>query len=203
MEWTGIALGYLFGSVPSAVWLGKAIHNTDVREHGSRNAGATNTFRVLGWKLGLLVLLLDIFKGWAAIEATRLIFGLASQHHILVFTGTAAVLGHIFPLMGGFRGGKGIAALAGVSIALFPTTLVFVLGIFLLVFLSTQYVSLSSLIAAIALPVVSYFIEGNEKIQIIVFTLIIALIVPITHHKNIKRLIKGTESKISFHSQSR
>jgi glycerol-3-phosphate acyltransferase PlsY len=178
MEWTGIVLGYLLGSVPSAVWLGKAVYNTDVRDYGSRNAGATNTFRVLGWKLGVVVLLLDMLKGWAAIEVSRLVFGLPSQHILLVFTGAAAVAGHI---------------------ALFPLTLVIVLGIFLLVLLTTNYVSLSSLVSAIALPLVSYFIEGNEKIQIIVFTLIIALIVPLTHHKNIKRLIRGTESKISFH----
>jgi glycerol-3-phosphate acyltransferase PlsY len=199
MEWTGIVLGYLLGSVPSAVWLGKAVYNTDVRDYGSRNAGATNTFRVLGWKLGVVVLLLDMLKGWAAIEVSRLVFGLPSQHILLVFTGAAAVAGHILPIMAGFRGGKGIATLAGISIALFPLTLVIVLGIFLLVLLTTNYVSLSSLVSAIALPLVSYFIEGNEKIQIIVFTLIIALIVPLTHHKNIKRLIRGTESKISFH----
>lgn len=202
MEWIGIILGYLLGSIPSAVWTGKLLYHTDVRDHGSRNAGATNTFRVLGRKTGIFVLIMDILKGWAAIAITEAIFHLPAHDLFLIFTGLAAVLGHIFPLMAGFRGGKGIATLAGISIALFPFALLVSLIVFLLVFLLTRYVSLASILASLALPIASYFIAGNDEIQIIILTILIAILVPLTHHKNIRRLIKRTESKISLNKKT-
>ncbi|MCF8330958.1 MAG: glycerol-3-phosphate 1-O-acyltransferase PlsY [Bacteroidales bacterium] len=198
MEWISILTGYILGSVPSAVWLGQTFHNTDVREYGSKNAGATNTFRVLGWKTGVIVLLSDMIKGYGAILICERIFSLPPQDTVLVLTGATAVLGHIFPLFAGFRGGKGIATLAGIGIALFPLSFIIILGIFLLVFLSTRYVSLGSIIGAISLPFVSFFIEQNQNPQIVVFTIIIAIIVPMTHRKNIIRLKKGTEKKLKI-----
>lgn len=198
MEWISLFIGYILGSVPSAVWLGQTFHHTDVREYGSKNAGATNTFRVLGWKTGIIVLLLDMLKGYGAVLICERIFHLPPQNTILVLTGAAAVIGHIFPLFAEFRGGKGIATLAGIGVALFPLSFLIILGVFLLVFLSTRYVSLGSITGAVSLPFVSYFIEQNQNPQIITFTIIIAIIVPLTHRKNISRLKNGTEKKLKI-----
>ncbi len=198
MEWLSLLAGYLLGSIPSAVWAGKLFHKVDVREYGSKNAGATNTFRVLGWKTGLIVLILDMVKGFAAIIICREFFNLPPRDLILVLTAIAAVLGHLFPLFAQFRGGKGIATLSGIAIALFPLSLLIILGIFILVFSISRYVSLSSITGAVALPFISFFIDGNTEPQIIVFTTVIAILVPATHHKNIRRLVKGEENKLKL-----
>ncbi len=198
MEWISLLAGYLLGSLPSAVWAGRLYHKVDVRDHGSKNAGATNTFRVLGWKTGLIVLILDMIKGFAAILITRELFQVPPRDLLLVLTGITAVLGHIFPLFAQFRGGKGIATLAGIAIALFPLSLLIILGVFILVFTISRYVSLSSITASLSLPFVSFFIDGNTEPQIIVFTTVIAILVPATHHKNIRRLVKGEENKLKL-----
>jgi glycerol-3-phosphate acyltransferase PlsY len=197
MEWISIFIGYILGSVPSAVWIGQSFHETDVREHGSKNAGATNTFRVLGWKTGLIVLLLDMLKGYGALLISQRLFDLQPQDTILVLAGAAAVLGHIFPLFAQFRGGKGIATLAGIGIALFPLSFLMVLAVFMIVFALSRFVSLSSILAALSLPFLSYFVEQNSQPQIIIFTIVIAVLVPVTHHANIRRLLNGTEKKLS------
>lgn len=198
MEWISILIGYVLGSIPSAKWLGETFHNIDVRNHGSGNAGATNTFRVLGWKLGTIVLVIDMIKGYGALLIAQQLFGLASQDSVIILSGIAAVLGHIFPLFAGFRGGKGIATLAGIGIAIFPLSFLMVVALFLAVFLVSGYISLGSILGAISLPFLSYFIAANHSPQIIIFTILIAILVPITHHKNIKRIWKGTESKLRF-----
>ncbi|MFO8055571.1 MAG: glycerol-3-phosphate 1-O-acyltransferase PlsY [Bacteroidales bacterium] len=198
MEWISILTGYLLGSIPSAVWIGKKIHNTDVREFGSKNAGATNTFRILGWKTGVLVLLVDMAKGYGAILLSMKLFDLPAHDLSIILCALAAVLGHVFPVFAGFRGGKGIATAAGVSIALIPISFLFLIGLFLLVFAISKYISLSSLAAAISLPFISYYVEGNHEIQLVIFTIIIAVIVPVTHHRNIVKLLNGTERKIRY-----
>ncbi|MFO8087160.1 MAG: glycerol-3-phosphate 1-O-acyltransferase PlsY [Bacteroidales bacterium] len=198
MEWISIIIGYLLGSIPSAVWIGKRFHKKDVRDFGSKNAGATNTYRVFGWQTGTIVLMVDIFKGYGALWLCSEIFGLEQQDTIIILTGIAAVIGHIFPLMAQFRGGKGVATLAGIGAFLFPDVLIIILGIFLLVFLTTHYVSLSSITAAISLPFISFFFGNYDQSQIVIFTILLALLVPITHHKNIRRLLSGSEKKINF-----
>ncbi len=197
MEWLSILACYLLGSLPTAVWIGKKYHQVDVREHGSKNAGATNTIRVLGWKTGLVVLLLDMAKGYGAVK-TVMYYVLPPEENtlLLILIATATVLGHIFPLFAKFRGGKGIATMAGISIALFPLSLLILLGLFLALFLTFRYVSLGSILAAISLPFLSFYIEGNQEPELVVFTILIALIVPATHHKNIKRLLRGEEKKL-------
>ncbi|MCF8327119.1 MAG: glycerol-3-phosphate 1-O-acyltransferase PlsY, partial [Bacteroidales bacterium] len=167
MAWFSILIGYVLGSIPSAIWLGKTFHDTDVRNHGSGNAGATNTFRVLGWKIGVVVLAIDMIKGYGALIIARQLFSLSPHSTIIILSGIAAVLGHIFPLFAGFRGGKGIATLAGVGIAVFPVSFLLVLLVFLIVFLVSKYISLSSIMGAESLPFISFFIEGNDSPQII------------------------------------
>lgn len=197
MEWLSILAGYLLGSLPTAVWIGKKYHQVDVREHGSKNAGATNTIRVLGWKTGMVVLLLDMAKGYGSVMmAMHFIAPQEEKTLLLILIAASTVLGHIFPLFAQFRGGKGIATMTGISIALFPMSLIILLGLFLAVFLAFRYVSLGSILAAIALPFLSFYVEGNQETELIVFTILIAILVPATHHKNIGRLLRGEEKKL-------
>ncbi len=203
--WTVIAClwgAYMIGSVPTAVWIGKWFHGIDVRDHGSGNAGATNTIRVLGFKTGIPVLVIDGLKGYCAVWVASLtgLFVQGSDAYInfQLSMGVSAVLGHLFPLYAGFRGGKGVATLFGVVIALYPLSFLIVAGVFALVLLLTRFVSLSSITAAIAFPFVSVFVAGIDTQSLILFTIIIAVFIPLTHQKNILRLIKGEESKMVF-----
>jgi len=147
-----LVIAYLLGSFPTAVWIGKIFYNTDVRDHGSGNAGATNTFRVLGKTAGIPVLLLDAFKGWLAVMLPLWYLSAPDSpvlfENFRVLCGAAAVFGHIFPVFAGFRGGKGIATLLGVSIGMQPVAALFCIGLFLLVLLLTHYVSLGSILAS-------------------------------------------------------
>ncbi len=196
------AFAYLIGSFSTAVWLGKWFYNTDVREHGSGNAGATNTLRVLGTRAGVVVLLLDVFKGWIVVFLAALIGDeLLTGNSILYFkiiSAVAVVTGHIYPLYTRFKGGKGIATMLGVVIGLFPWQLILVeIGLFAAVFISTRYVSLGSVIVAIALPFLSIWVFQVAVILKIV-SAVVAVVVPVTHRSNLKRLFEGRESKISF-----
>lgn len=191
-------LAYSLGSIPSAVWIGRRFFGIDVRQHGSKSAGATNTIRVLGLKTGLLVLFLDALKGWLAVfVASRQHFAVSDEYLALIMTGVAAfaVLGHVFPVWAGFKGGKGVATLLGIAVALFPLEIAILLGIFAIMLLLFRYVSLASITAALCFPVVTYFIAGTTEIAYLVFALLTAVFVPLTHIKNIKRLIKGEESR--------
>jgi acyl phosphate:glycerol-3-phosphate acyltransferase len=191
---------YLIGSIPSAVWVGKAFYNIDVREYGSGNAGATNTFRVLGKKAGIPVLLMDIFKGFLAIQLVELTgdYLPATQQYVnfKLALGIAALLGHIYPVFAGFRGGKGVATLLGILIGVQPMAALICSVIFLFLFLISGYVSLGSMGAAIAYPFI-IMLALNETIPTVnIFAMAVAILVLITHQKNIERLLKGTESKI-------
>lgn len=198
----GALLAYLIGSVPTAVWLGKAAFGIDVRDHGSGNAGATNTFRTLGGKAGAIVMAVDVLKGWAAASLSLLVVmysGLTGDHIELykLTYGLCAVIGHIFPIYAGFRGGKGVATLLGMVIAIHIEASLICVGVFLIVFIASKYVSLGSIMAALAFPVLLLMPKFNPGEPIvIIFAFALFAIVVLTHQKNIRRLIKGEESKI-------
>ncbi len=190
----------MIGSIPTAVWIGKAFHGVDVRDHGSGNAGATNTIRVLGLKTGIPVLLIDALKGWVVvlIASKTGIFSDGSEAlvNFMLSMGVSAVLGHLFPLYAGLRGGKGVATLFGVVIALYPVSFLIVAMIFSAVLLFSRFVSLGSLTAAVAFPFIVVFVEKVDSPSLILFAIVIAVFIPLTHKKNIARLIRGTESKM-------
>lgn len=196
-----IVLGYLIGSIPSSVWMGKLLFNVDVRTKGSGNAGATNTYRVFGWKIALVVLLLDVFKAWVAIQVISLLPMDISPEmltYLKIGVGVVAVLGHIFPLWAGFRGGKGVASLVGVVLALYPQTVLIILVLFIVVFLVSGYVSLASVVCSLAFPFIAWFVYHVTHPALIVLSIIIAVLVPLTHRKNIGRLLKGEENRFNF-----
>lgn len=197
-----VLIAYLIGSIPTAVWVGKAFYGIDIREHGSGNAGATNTIRVLGYKAGIPVMLVDVFKGWGAVQlAVWFSFPdipVDSMTYVKVGCAVAAVLGHIFPFYAGFRGGKGVGTLAGVGLALYPVSLLIVLAIFIVTLTLTRYVSLSSILGAISFPFVVYFIMEEKNIALLGLALFVAIFIPLTHRKNIGRLIHGKEKKFDF-----
>jgi glycerol-3-phosphate acyltransferase PlsY len=197
-----LLVAYLLGSVPSAVWIGKMLYGIDVRQHGSGNAGATNVIRVLGYKAGIPVMLVDIFKGWLAVQLAVWMpvpgLSLEIMMYIRIGMALAAVLGHVFPVYVGFKGGKGVGTIAGVGISLFPVAILLVLVVFIIVLVITHYVSLSSVLAALAFPLVVYFIIGIRHPGLIGLSLLVAVFIPATHRKNLNRLLKGEERKFDF-----
>lgn len=190
---------YLLGSIPSSVWIGKAFYGIDVREHGSRNAGTTNTIRVLGYKAGIPVFVIDALKGWFAVFLTRIVFGyfpnVEMPEYMTLVSAAAAVIGHIFPVFAGFRGGKGVATLLGIGFGLIPIPTLIALGIFIAVLLAFGYVSLASICATVALPFFTYFFVMPDNPLLLILTIAVAIFVPLTHRENIKRLKNGTENK--------
>lgn len=191
---------YLLGSIPTAVWLGRAVYGIDVREHGSGNAGATNTFRILGKKAAIPVMLIDIGKAYAAsnliLLLTQFIPGSASFLYLQISLGIMAVIGHIYPVFAGFRGGKGIASLFGMILAIHAPTALICLGVFVLVLVLTHYVSLGSMLAALAYPFLVFFIFTTVSHALVFFGILVCFLVFYTHRKNVIRLLSGTESKI-------
>ncbi len=198
----GIVLAYLLGSVPSAVWLGRSLYGIDVRTQGSGNAGATNTIRVLGAKAGVPVLIFDVFKGWLAVYLAGFFvpafFSQNQSDFYLIASAAAAVFGHVFPLFAGFKGGKGIATLLGVGIALYPLAVLVVLGIFILVLIITKYVSLGSISGSVSFPFIVIFLFNPHSLPLIILAVFVGVFVPLTHRKNISRLRQGTESEFSL-----
>jgi acyl phosphate:glycerol-3-phosphate acyltransferase len=194
-----IIAAYLFGSVPSSVWIGKRFYGVDVRDHGSGNAGFTNTVRVLGWRAGLPVFLADVLKGYVAVSLVRLtnvyIIGTADFVNFQLILGAAAVLGHIFPVYVGFKGGKGVATLLGLLLAIQPQPTLICIGIFVVVFLTTRYVSLSSMIAGISFPILIIFVFKTTISSLVIFSMIVSILLLLTHQKNIERLLNREESK--------
>ncbi|MFM2386062.1 MAG: glycerol-3-phosphate 1-O-acyltransferase PlsY [Bacteroidota bacterium] len=199
-----VVLAYLLGSISTAIVVGKAFFNIDVREHGSGNAGATNTFRTLGKKAGVVVLLGDVFKG---VLATKLILFHSGYNlettplayvNFQVVLGMAAVLGHVFPIWANFKGGKGIATLFGMIAAVQPIAALCLASVFLLVFLTTKYVSLSSILAAVTFPLILFFVFHEQALIYRGFAIAAACAVLVTHYKNIQRLLAGSESKMSL-----
>jgi glycerol-3-phosphate acyltransferase PlsY len=193
-------LAYLFGSIPTAVWVGKRFFGLDVREHGSKNAGATNTFRVLGKKPGIIVLLVDVLKGLLAVFLPQMFLSTIIDYNELInlkiIAAIFVILGHVFPLFAGFKGGKGVATSLGVIFALHPPAAFICLGIFLIVFLISHFVSLGAIITAISFPLIIIYVFEETSLSLIVFAIVIGIAVVVTHKKNIKRLIDGCENKM-------
>jgi glycerol-3-phosphate acyltransferase PlsY len=192
---------YLFGSIPTAVWWGKKYYNIDVREFGSGNAGATNTFRILGKKAGIPVLVIDILKGTLAVALVYFspyVFDTNEFVNLELGLGIAALMGHVFPVFAGFRGGKGVATILGIVICITPLTSILVSFVFLTILLLTRYVSLSSMIAAISFPFFLNVVLQNQNQTLLVFSFFVAILLIVTHKKNISRLLKKQESKVNL-----
>lgn len=195
-------VAYLLGSIPSAVWIGKYFYGVDIREHGSRNAGATNMLRVLGRRAALPVFAIDFLKGFVALTLSNLVeffpdVSWGEIYNLKILLVVMVVLGHIFPLFAGFKGGKGVATLAGAVMGVAPTSVLLSLGVWVLVLMAWHYVSLASMIAGVCFPI---FIlsspRTNHSVSLVVFSFVIAILLIITHRKNIARLKAGTENKI-------
>lgn len=209
----GGIFAYLIGSIPSAVWIGRSFYGIDVREKGSKNSGATNTIRVLGLLPGLFVLGIDAFKGWIAVYIANFfgrfytdIWGMISGAEYLTYyklvLGVIAVVGHALPIYVGFKGGKGVATMLGVIIGIFEHLLPLILAIFIVTFILSKFISLASIVTSIAFPILyvtcQHWLNYNVYIPLIVFTSLVALFIPYTHRKNIKRLIRKEEPKFRF-----
>ena len=194
-----VLLAYLTGAFPSAVWVGKTFYKIDVREFGSGNAGATNTFRVLGKKAGIPVLIMDIFKGWLSVNYISFLTNIPESaeavFEIKLAFGIAAVIGHLFPIYTGFRGGKGIATLLGLLIGLHAVAALYSILVFVIVFITSKYVSLGSIIASIAFPILVILILGSTNVSLNLFAFFVPILSLITHQKNIERLLKGRGNK--------
>jgi len=252
-----IVLAYLIGSIPNAVWIGKVFYGKDVRKEGSNNAGATNVIRVLGLKPGIVVLVLDLLKGVVPLailsELSKIHFltrgsesmfftiGAIGHHDLFpllqVLVAATTVLGHVFPVFAGFRGGKGVATLVGILIMLYFQVFFIVAGIFFTMLFVFRYVSLASITAAISLPILYvaglYFLVRRtlrpfigfidedgyafdfycavgfhfqnlliHYLPLLIFAILIAIFVPLTHIKNIKRLLRKEEPKFMFRKHS-
>ena len=198
-----LILAYLIGSIPTAIWLGKYFYKIDIREHGSRNAGATNTFRIFGKKLGWTVLIIDIMKG-AACASLPLLFrdyyiGFKDEELILQLCGGfSSVIGHVFPIYANFRGGKGVATSLGIVFGINPLGALICLLLFLIVFFTFRFVSLGAITAATSLPFISYFLLREDQRIMIIFTILLSIVVIAAHKNNIKRLLKGEENKMNL-----
>jgi acyl phosphate:glycerol-3-phosphate acyltransferase len=195
-----ILTGYLLGSISTAVWAGKLFHGIDVREHGSGNAGATNVIRVLGWATGIPVMLIDVGKGWLA-ASLPIFFHLADKGSntlisLQIIAGVAAILGHLFPLFTGFKGGKGVGTTVGILLALHPLLTLLCLAVFLTMFIITGIVSVASMSFGVAFPVFLFTIFHTDAIVFRIFSILIGVGLIITHRENIGRLIRGEEKKL-------
>ena len=195
-----ILFGYLLGSIPTSIWFGKVLYGVDIRQHGSRSAGGTNMFRVLGWKPGLVVFVVDVSKGlvpvWLIGHWQR---GHPDELQLQLLTGAAAVLGHVWPILAKFRGGKGIATLTGVLLVLSPMSVLVGLIVFTLVLSLTRYVSLSSMMAVLSFPCTLlasqlWFHRAIPHPLLIAAALAVPFVF-FTHRSNIKRLLNGVENK--------
>ncbi len=207
-------LSYLIGSVPTSIIVARKVRGIDIRQHGSGNAGGTNVLRVIGWKAGVFVIVMDIAKGLAAtLLVARLMEGPIPFSNktpfddftlVQIIAGCAAVLGHVWTLFAGFKGGKGIATAGGMLIGIAPVEVIISFSIFFVVFLVSQYVSLGSLSAAVAFPLTMFFRENVFMADVrgyntlIFFSIAISLFIIYNHRSNIARLLKGTENRLSM-----
>jgi glycerol-3-phosphate acyltransferase PlsY len=215
-----ILLSYMVGSIPTSIMLSRWKHGFDIRTKGSGNAGGTNVFRVLGWKEGLFVTLVDIGKGLIATSiVARLFWDPTLPFYnrtpfddftvIQIICGCAAIIGHIWTVFAGFRGGKGLATSGGMLIGLAPTEFAICVGVFFIVFWAWKYISLGSMAAAVTFPL-SMFVRQNifgDEIHsystLIYFAIAVAVLLLYSHRANMKRLLEGTEKKITSFSSER
>jgi glycerol-3-phosphate acyltransferase PlsY len=202
-------VAYLLGSIPSAVWIGKKYYGIDIREHGSKNAGTTNMLRVLGKRAALPVFIIDFFKGFVAVILTSLMryddnVDEAWIINLRIIATVFVVLGHIYPIFAGFKGGKGVATLLGAGTGIYAPILLLCFGVWCLVFAIWHYVSLASMVAGCCYPTFVLIFSTMtydpaapfESIPFIIFSWVVAILLVLTHRKNIERLREGTESKI-------
>lgn len=195
---------YLLGSIPTSVWYGIGYFGVDVREHGSGNAGASNTFRILGKRAGTIVMLIDVLKGWTATCLALLLyyFNVIGQEELLTYKiifGIVAIVGHIFPIFVKFKGGKGIATLLGMVLAVHGELALVCITIFIFTLLTSHVVSLSSMLATLAFPVVSLLgFFGPPEPLLVVFGFVMFILVVLTHQKNIARMLKGNENRVNL-----
>ena len=200
---TLLILSYLTGSIPTSIIVSRVAKNIDIREHGSGNAGATNVYRILGWKYALIVLSLDIFKAWlpTAIYATKIFLSISIPDigFIQILCGFSAVFGHTYPIFARFKGGKGVGSLIGVLLALFPFVFPLCLIVAIFVVVTTGYVSLGSIFAAISLPIIILILPGlgiiTPNLSLVIFSLLVPWFVIYTHRSNISRIRNGTENR--------
>lgn len=195
-------ISYLLGSIPTSIIVGKLLRGIDIREHGSGNAGGTNVFRVLGWKPGVFVMVFDAFKGFAAAfwVSQIALSPIPIEHELVqIIAGLAAIVGHIWTIFAGFKGGKGVGTAAGMLLALFPIALLICLAIFAIMLFSTKIVSISSITAAVSLPIIltifRYAVGIEVATSLYIFGFFAAALIVFTHRSNIKRLLNGTENK--------
>jgi acyl phosphate:glycerol-3-phosphate acyltransferase len=195
-----IILAYFIGSIPTALIISKTFFHIDIRDYGSGNMGATNTFRVLGSKYGTIVMVFDILKGMAAVALYNFLPHYLTDEwdrtNLMVGLGLAAVMGHIFPIFAQFRGGKGVATLFGMILTVQPVIAISCVGVFLLVLFLTRYVSLSSILAGIALPICVLWIWNDDVTLYRIFAILVAALIILTHQKNIVKILRGSESRV-------
>lgn len=214
-----VILSYLIGSIPNSIIISKAVRGIDIRKHGSGNAGGTNVMRVLGWKYGLVVIFLDALKGAIAVVIiSRLFYGPLPFENVSPFddftlvqiiAGVSAVIGHIWTVFAGFKGGKGIATALGMLLTLITVDMLIAVGVFGLVVLISRYVSLGSIIAAISVPSTLFIRENLFQVDIPGYSTLFPFIIGVTalviftHRKNLVRIFNGNESKISFRKKTK
>jgi glycerol-3-phosphate acyltransferase PlsY len=200
---TGI-FAYLLGAFNAALWFGKWFHKIDIRQHGSKNAGATNLLRVVGWKTALPAFLIDAAKSFFAVKLAvfQNIWEVQSEAFIIwqIAIGFIAVLGDIFPIYSGFKGGKGVASLLGMVIALHPLAALSAFGVFVISLVLTKIVSISSMLAGISFPIILIVLFQENRTSLLLFSIFAAILLLISHKKNIKRLLNGEEKRITFKS---
>jgi len=198
---------YIFGSFPTAIIAGKLLKKIDIRDHGSGNAGATNVLRILGWKAALVVLIIDMFKGFVPVFwLTEWISGPGENLiYYQILAAIMAIVGHIWTIFAGFRGGKGVGTAAGVFLGLAPLALSLSLLVFIIVVSFTKYVSLGSLAGSLTLAVtltIQKFVLNHYIPDVLLYVgIVIVILIWIAHRENIKRLLSGSENKVSFSSK--
>jgi acyl phosphate:glycerol-3-phosphate acyltransferase len=194
-----IVLAYLIGSIPTSVWVSRSFFDIDIRDYGSGNAGATNTYRVLGAKWGTFVMVVDMLKAIIAVKLAFLLpYSFESELYLVnmqIGLGLAAVVGHIFPIWANFKGGKGVASLFGMVLGIQPNVALCCVAVFIMVLFLTRWVSLSSILAGIAFPIFILIVFNEPEHLYRVFALLVAILVLFTHQKNIGRILRGSESK--------
>lgn len=202
----GLISAYLLGSIPTAVWVGKYFYGVDVRNVGSGNAGATNTIRVLGIKAGIPVIIVDILKGYFAVWLMQFFIPSTWSEELRIYAGIIAgllaVIGHALPIFAGFRGGKGVATLCGMGIALYGGAVLVSIVVFILVIIITRYVSLGSILGGLAFPLAVIFYFQTTNPGLVILSVFVTIFIVWTHRKNISRLMKGEENKFTFNKKS-
>jgi glycerol-3-phosphate acyltransferase PlsY len=201
-----LIISYILGSIPTALIAGKLQKNIDIREHGSGNAGATNVLRILGWKTALIVLLIDMFKGFVAVYwVVKIVPDVQNPDTFAIYqilAGFSAICGHIWTIFARFKGGKGVGTAAGVFLGLQPMPVLICLLVFIGIVYRTRFVSLGSITSSVLLPIIlllqKFGLDRQVPIPHIVIGVILALLIVVTHRENISRLSAGTENKVNF-----